>query len=83
MPCTPTKIQGADGKTITAIVCTPTKRCGCKKRSTKLCDWKVTNRKSGTCDKHLCDTCATPVGIDKDLCLDHAAQWQAMLKAKS
>mgnify|MGYP007013254487 FL=1 len=32
----------------------------------------TTKRKSGTCDKHLCPSCATEVGSDKHLCSTHA-----------
>lgn len=71
-----------------AIVCSSRRRqrCGCGRNATLLCDWKVPAKKSGTCDKPLCDRCtAHPeangrVNFDKDLCPAHAEafeQWKA------
>ncbi len=59
----------------TAFVCGPTRRCQCGNKATKLCDWKVPGSKSGTCDKPLCARCTTSPAQDKDLCVDHAADW--------
>lgn len=65
-----------------AIICdrTKPKRCECGQRATRLCDWKVTNKRSGTCDRPLCANCSTEPAKHKDLCRDHAAafkRWKA------
>ncbi|MDB5687756.1 MAG: hypothetical protein JWR77_2345 [Rhizorhabdus sp.] len=69
-----------------AIVCSQAKRCKCGRRATMLCDWKVPERKSGTCDAPLCQRCATSPAPGKDLCVKHVAaleQWKAEKVAKS
>jgi hypothetical protein len=60
-----------------AIVYSPTRRCKCGARATRLCDWKMPAKASGTCDKPLCTRCATSPAADKDLCADHAVAWRA------
>lgn len=64
----------------TAIVCTgrerPRKCCKCGGKATLLCDWKMPRRKSGTCDKPICDRCSTSPAPDKDLCPDHARAFE-------
>lgn len=64
----------------TAIVCgkrQPFDRCPCGRIASLLCDWKVeTVRKSGTCDKPLCERCTTRPAPDKDLCPAHAAAFE-------
>lgn len=64
MPCTPFEINGARG-----FICTrgPRPRCACGKPATLQCDGP-SKRKSGTCDKHLCPSCAREVGPDRHLC---------------
>ena len=64
-----------------AIVCSGrrSQRCACGRPATRLCDWKVATRRSGTCDKPLCANCSTMPQADKDLCPDHAqafADWK-------
>ena len=69
MPCTPfTRPGGGSG-----ILCTRTRRprCACGQPATLQCD-APTKRRSGTCDKHLCASCATEVGPDRHLCQQHA-----------
>jgi len=63
----------------TAIVCSrgPVQRCKCGALATRLCDWKVPGKKSGTCDAPLCANCAISPAPDKDLCADHAREWEA------
>lgn len=70
MPCTP--LTFPDGSR--AIVCTrgPRPRCACGTRAALQCDAPA-KRKSGTCDRHLCASCATEVGPDRHLCQEHAA----------
>lgn len=60
-----------------AIVCTSerAKRCPCGQRETLLCDWKMPNKRSGTCDAPLCPACTTSPAPDKDLCAKHATAW--------
>lgn len=79
MPCTPFKL--ADGTT--GIVCSRTKpkRCKCGAPATRLCDWKVPGKKSGTCDAPLCANCATSPAPGKDLCAAHARDWEAVKAA--
>lgn len=69
MTCQPfTLPNGARG-----ILCTRSRRprCACGQPATLQCD-APTKRKSGTCDRHLCERCATEVGPDKHLCPTHA-----------
>jgi hypothetical protein len=74
MPCTP--FRSSDGR-VSGWICSrgsmskPCKSCG--RRSTKLCDYKLSGSKSGkTCDVPICDRCATSVGKNLDLCPVHA-----------
>lgn len=65
-----------------AIVCTRERRRGCIEcgaPADKLCDWKVPERRSGTCDAPLCSRCATSPAPEKDLCPAHARAYQAWL----
>jgi hypothetical protein len=76
MTCDRVKLPGGGS----AIVCSTTKRCKCGQRATLLCDWKVSTKKSGTCDAPLCPRCATSPRPGKDLCAKHAAafeEWKA------
>lgn len=66
----------------TAIVCSTRQRqrCACGRPATRLCDWKVPTKKSGTCDVPLCSICTTSPAREKDLCAKHVAAftaWQA------
>lgn len=74
MPCIPFSQDGVRG-----FVCTTRdqKRCACGNRATRLCDWKVRGKTSGTCDKPLCAKCTHVPKAGKDLCPKHAAQWKA------
>lgn len=67
-----------------AIVCFsgPRKRCPCGKRATRLCDWKVPGKKSGTCDKPLCANCSTVPAPEKDLCSSHAVEYERWKAAR-
>lgn len=62
----------------TAIVCSGGKRqrCQCGRPATLLCDWKVPERRSGTCDQPICTTCTTSPAPDKDLCPTHAEAFE-------
>jgi hypothetical protein len=65
-----------------AIVCSSRRRqrCRCGRPATRLCDWKVPTRRSGTCDAPVCSNCSTTPAPDKDLCPPHAeafASWKA------
>lgn len=63
-----------------AIACgprTPRKKCSCGKPATLECDWKVTERKSGTCDAPICAECTLSPAPDKDLCPRHAISYRA------
>lgn len=70
MPCRP--LPGGMG-----IACSrgSRKRCkvpGCTRDATKLCDWPVTARASGTCDMDLCARHAKSIAPDRDYCPAHA-----------
>lgn len=64
-----------------AIVCgSRGKKCRtCKRRATLECDWKVPERKSGTCDEPICTRCAISPAPGKDLCPTHAAAYRSWL----
>jgi hypothetical protein len=65
---------------VTAIVCSPTKRCKCGRRAPLACDWKMPSRKSGTCDAPICDQHTFSPAPGKDLCPTHAIafdKWKA------
>jgi hypothetical protein len=80
MPCKHVSISGG----ATAIVCSRSRprRCACGRPGTRLCDWKVKTKKSGTCDAAICDRCAHSPAPDKDLCAKHADEWQARVAAR-
>ena len=59
-----------------AIVCSPTRRCKCGRRATLECDWRMPERRSGTCDAPICSSCTTSPAPDKDLCATHARAWE-------
>jgi len=71
-----------------AIICTNERRklcLECGRAATLLCDWKVPERRSGTCDEPICRSCATAVAPEKDLCPTHAREferWKARHAAK-
>ena len=63
-----------------AIVCgghRGRKRCACGRRATLACDWRVTTRRSGTCDAPICARCTTSPAPEKDLCRLHAEAYEA------
>lgn len=70
----------------TAIVCGPRRKhdkCGCGRRATLLCDWKMeTVHSSGTCSKPICTRCTTSPAPDKDLCPAHAAEYAKWKQAR-
>lgn len=45
--------------------------CACGRPCDFLCDWKVSAKKSGTCDAPICFTHAKQVAPDKHLCPLH------------
>lgn len=65
-----------------AIVCgtrsTRKERCACGRVATLLCDWKVPERRSGTCDATICANCSTVPAPEKDLCPTHAAAFSKL-----
>lgn len=79
MPCHHITVDG-----VSAIVCTSgrTQKCRCGRKATRLCDWKVKGRKSGTCDKPLCARCSHSPAPEKDLCPQHAAEWKNHPRSK-
>lgn len=75
MTCEHVALPGGE----TAIVCSRAKspRCACGRAAPLLCDWKVSDRKSGTCDEPICERCAISPAPDKDLCPQHAREFKA------
>ena len=80
MTCHPIKMPGG----ATGFFCTRerTKRCSCGNRGVFLCDWKVPEKKSGTCDVPLCGRCAFSPADEKHLCKPHAGAWAEWRKAQ-
>lgn len=75
MTCEFVKLPGGGS----AIICgrkSKTQKCACGKPATRLCDHPSIKR-SGTCDRPLCDTCAVRIGPDTDYCPDHYASAKA------
>jgi len=74
--CTPfTTPEGLRG-----IICTSERRkrcCKCGRPADLLCDWKVPEHRSGTCDTPICAEHTHVPAADKDLCPKHAAEWKA------
>ncbi|MFB9049497.1 hypothetical protein ACFFV8_12360 [Sphingobium indicum] len=62
----------------TAIICSSRRRprCSCGQLAPFLCDWKVPNKRSGTCDEPLCADCASSPTADKHLCLKHQVAFE-------
>lgn len=82
MVCRVVKVDGG----MNAIVCTSAKRkkcSSCGRPADLLCDWKVKTKRSGTCDKPICDRCTHSPAPDKDLCPDHAAEWKSRRPSNS
>ena len=51
--------------------------CMCGRVASFLCDWKVRERKSGTCDKPICSSHAKQVAPGKHLCPFHQHQYDS------
>jgi hypothetical protein len=49
--------------------------CACGRKATCLCDWKMPEKKSGTCDKPVCARHAKEVVPGKHLCPEHQLQY--------
>lgn len=59
-----------------------TKRCYyCSKPATSLCDWKVKEHKSGTCDRPCCDDHTVQVAPEKHLCQFHRGSYEHWKKS--
>lgn len=67
-----------------AIVCGTRRRqrCTCGRPATQLCDWRVPSKRSRTCDKPICRTCAVSPAPEKDLCPAHARDFEAWKAAR-
>ncbi len=49
--------------------------CSCGRVANKRCDFPLHGSKTGkTCDRPICDRCATTVGEDRHFCPGHAGQ---------
>lgn len=74
MPCSVIRLPGG-GTAIIKHSKRPTKPCAvcARGRGEKLCDFPLTGGKAGkTCNRPLCDRCATHVEPDTDYCPTHA-----------
>jgi hypothetical protein len=77
MPCV--VFQTKDGlRGIAKVSHRPRRRCSnvdrsgpCTRWASLECDFPSTKKKSGTCDKPLCTTCAVKMGDDLDYCPSH------------
>jgi len=47
------------------------RHCACGRPADLLCDWKVKEKTSGTCDAPVCKAHAQQVGPDKHICQEH------------
>lgn len=55
--------------------------CECGREAIALCDWKVSARKSGTCDRPICALHAKPVANGrKHLCPEHQLRYEEWKK---
>ena len=66
-----------------AIICGMRGRrkfCACGRACAFECDWKVREKKSGTCDAPICAQHAKQVGPDKHLCPLHQKAYEGWLK---
>lgn len=81
MTCQPIRLPGGG----TAIVCSSRRRqrCGCGRPATRLCDWRVEGKRSGTCDRPLCTSCASSPAPDKDLCAEHVRAFEQWRDARA
>ena len=63
----------------TAIVCGRMRRqrCACGAPATRLCDWRVPAKRTGTCDTPLCAKCSQNPAAEKDLCPEHSRAFEA------
>jgi hypothetical protein len=72
------EIKLPDGKAV--IVCglrgSKPKFCACGREAKFLCDWKVRDSKSGTCDRPLCVQHGKQVAPLKHLCPEHQRRWE-------
>lgn len=78
------QIVQVDG--VRAIVCGDHRRPKCKacgKPSDRQCDWKMPGKRSGTCDAHVCSSCAVQPAPEKDLCPAHAKDWEVWKQSKA
>jgi hypothetical protein len=51
--------------------------CKCGRPGKFLCDWKVAERSSGTCDRAICERCTLEVAPLKHLCPEHQVAYQS------
>lgn len=67
MPC----VTYRDTKGSALIMCSRSRRknpmCTCGKPSTRQCDYPNPRKKSGTCDRNLCEGCAVQVATSLEV----------------
>lgn len=62
-----------------AVICGGRRRrryCACGHQAPFLCDWKVKEKRSGTCDLPICEKHALQVAPDKHLCPQHQKSYE-------
>jgi hypothetical protein len=76
--CETVKLPGGS----TAVICglRGVKFCGCGRQAVALCDWKMPNKRSGTCDAPICAAHTKEVGPGKHLCPEHQLQYDLWKK---
>jgi hypothetical protein len=86
--CNTVRGQTSDGQPFTAIICTRGQRrhnCEfCSRYATKQCDFPVIrNGKETTCDRWMCDGCATVQGPNLDYCPPHERNKVKIMAARA
>jgi hypothetical protein len=72
--CEKVKLPGGNA----ALICglrTFRKFCACGRQAVALCDWRIPNKKSGTCDAPICAQHSKQVAPGKHLCPEHQLQY--------
>lgn len=78
MKCSRFAFRAGTGEVVTGFICgrkDRVKTCvHCGRPPSKLCDFPLKGAKAGkTCDRPVCEQCATHVEPDTDYCMTHAA----------
>jgi hypothetical protein len=66
-----------DSSTISSACRIFHKHCACGREATALCDWKVKEHKTGTCDAPICPNHLKQVAPGKVLCPEHQKEYDS------